>query len=262
MNLYRHELKNNFKSFIIWLLCVGAMCFGCILLYSSIEGSMGDMGEMFAEMGVMSQAFGMDRLSISTLTGYFATEIAMIHALGGAMFAAILGSNLLSKEEHGHTIEFLAVLPIKREKIVTYKYFAMLTYLLAFQVICALCYAGGFALMGEEVPFEKMGVLSATQLLLLVEVGSICFCISAFSRKNMLGTGLGVSLLFFTADIMCRIIPAIKSIKYITPFYYCNATDIFTDTNTPAACYILGVVFTLLAVAAAFGKYLRKDFSA
>ena len=114
MRLFLQELKMNRKSFLIWLFAVAGMCFGCILLYGSVESSMADMSDMYSDMGAMSVAFGMDRISIATLEGFFATEIAIMHALGAAMFAAILGSNLLSKEEFGHTIEFLAVLPLNR----------------------------------------------------------------------------------------------------------------------------------------------------
>lgn len=262
MNLYRQEMKMNFKSFLIWVLCVGGMCFGCILLYGSVESSLADMGDLFSQMGAMSAAFGMDRLSIGTLSGYYATEIAMIHSLGGAMFAAMLGSNLLSKEEFGHTVEFLAVLPISRRRIVCEKYLALLSYLVAFQVLCTISYIGGFAIMGDEIEMGHMVTLALTQQLLLVEVGTICFCISAFFGKNMMGAGLGVALLFFTVDLMCRIVPAIENLKYITPFYYCNATDIFTETEVPAGIFGIGIGITVLALGLAHWQFSRKDFGA
>lgn len=262
MRLYLQEIKMNLKAFLIWALSVGGMCFGCILLYASVEESLMEVGDLFAQMGAMSTVFGMDRLSISTMTGYFATEISMLHALGGAMFAAVLGSNLLSKEEFGHTIEFLAVLPISRGKILGRKYLALLSCLTAFQGMCTAAYLVGFGIMEEEIPWEHMGVLAGTQLLLFVEVGTCCFCLSAFSKRNMLGAGLGLALLLFAADMMCRIVPAIEKLKYITPFYYCNAADIFTDTGIPAGCFAAGIGIALGALILAYRRYLGKDFSA
>ena len=88
MTLYRHEMKMNLKSLIIWTLCVGGMCFGCILLYTSLEDSLQEIADVYANMGAMSTALGMDKMSLATLTGFYATEIAMMHGLGGAMFAA------------------------------------------------------------------------------------------------------------------------------------------------------------------------------
>ena len=259
MVLYSHEMKQNLKGFLIWFLVIVGMCFGCILLYSSVEASLSDMGDIFAKMGAMSKAFGMDRVSVATMGGYFATEIAMLHALGGGMFAAILGSNLLSKEEYGHTIEFLAVLPISRTKLLVQKYLCMLTALSAFQVLGILCYVGGFAIMQEEISSKHLFIMGVTQLLMMLEIGSICFCISAFSRKNRMGLGLGVAMIFFAMDIMCRVVPAIEDLKYVTPFYYCNATDIFTDIEFSAASGAIAVLAILVSFMLALWRYLKKD---
>ena len=259
MVLYGQELRSNLKSFLIWFTVIVGMCFGCILLYSSVESSLAEMGDVFSKMGVMSVAFGMDRLSVATMSGYFATEIAMLHALGGGMFAAILGSNLLSKEEFGHTIEFLAVLPVSRSSILVQKYAAMLTAILAFQGLGMLCYLGGFGIMGEELSVRHLWTMGATQLLMMLEIGSICFCISAFSKRNRMGAGLGVTMIFFAMDLLCRVIPAIKNIKYFTPFYYCNCTDIFTDVDTPAAGYVVAACVILLSTGLAGWNYRRKD---
>ena len=262
MRLFRQELKINYKSFLIWLLSVAGMCFGCILLYGSVEESIADMGEMFSEMGAMSAAFGMDRISIATLDGYFATEIAIIHALGSAMFAAILGCNMLSKEEYGHTIEFLAVLPISRGKIALQKYLALVGMITVFHIVATASYFIGFAIMGEAIPWEHGLLLALTQWLLLIEVGTISFCVSAFSRKNVMGIGLGIVFLFFVADMMCRIVPAIEDIKVAVPFAYCNAADIFTDTKISTLSFVIGIAVTVFALVASFVKYQKKDFSA
>ena len=259
MVLYKQELKSNLKGFLIWFLVIVGMCFGCILLYSSVESSLSDMGDIFAKMGVMSKAFGMDRLSVATMGGYFATEIAMLHALGGGMFAAILGSNLLCKEEFGHTIEYLAVLPLSRVSVLVQKYLAMVSMLLCFQVIGILCYLGGFAIMGEKISAEHLWTMGATQFLMMLEIGTICYCVSAFSRKNRMGAGLGIAMIFFAMDILCRVIPAIEDSKYVTPFYYCNATDIFTDVKLSAASIVIAAGVIIISLILTVWHYLRKD---
>ena len=262
MRLFLQELRMNRKSFFIWLLAIAGMCFGCILLYGSVESSMADMSDMYSDMGAMSVAFGMDRISIATLEGFFATEIAIMHALGAAMFAAILGSNLLSKEEFGHTIEFLAVLPLTRGKIVLQKYLALVSMLVAFQILSNASYVLGFVIMGEAIPWKHLLIMTGTQFLLLLEVGTICFAVSAFSRKNVMGIGLGLVFLFFVADMMCRLVPDLENLKYLVPFSYCNATDIFTDTDISVISLLIGIGITILSYVLAHVKYLKKDFSA
>ena len=67
-----------------------------------------------------------------------------------------------------------------------------------------------------------------SNFLMQLEVGTVCFFLSACVKKNIMGAGLGLTLVLFAADMMCRIVPAIEDLKYITPFYYANAADIFT----------------------------------
>ncbi len=262
MTLYRHEMKMNLKSLIIWTLCVGGLCFGCILLYTSLEDSLQDIADVYSNMGAMSTALGMDKMSLATLTGFYATEIAMMHGLGGAMFAAILGTGMLSKEEAGHTSEFLNVFPIGRKQIIIEKYLALISNILLFNLVCTTMYVLGFVMMGEELMEKEMVLYHLAQFLMQAEIGTVCFMISAFSKKNLMGAGLGIAILMFAADMMCRIIPAIENVKYITPFYYSNGADIFTSGEIDGVMLGIGVLVIVLAFIIAFGKYRKKDLAA
>ena len=147
MTLYQHEMKINRKSLLLWTLGVGGMCLGCILLYRSLEDSIQGMADAYSNMGAMSVALGMDKMSLATMRGYYATEIAMMHGLGGAMFAAILGTGILSKEEAFHTAEFLHTLPVGRRKVIVQKYLALVSNIVIFNLVCAAMYLLGFVLM-------------------------------------------------------------------------------------------------------------------
>ena len=261
MTLYKHEMKMNQKSLFLWTLCVGFTCFGCILLYTSLESSVKDMADSFSNMGSMSTALGMDKMSLATLRGYYATEIAMMHNLLGAMFAAILGTGLLSKEEAGHTSEFLHTFPIGRERIVFQKYLAFLSNILIFNLICAGMYLLGFLYMKEEISGKEMAFFHVATSLMQIEIGTVCFLISAFVKRNLLGAGLGISIMLFAADMMCRILPAIENLKYVTPFYYSNAADIFTDGKLNGTMVTIGAMITIVSFVAALLRYRSKDLA-
>lgn len=261
MTLYIHEMKMNLKSLIIWTLCVGGLCFGCILLYTSLEDSLQGIAEAYSNMGAMSTALGMDKMSLATLTGFYATEVAMMHGLGGAMFAAILGTGMLSKEEAGHTSEFLNTFPIRRKQVVIEKYIALISNILLFNLVCTVMYVLGFVMMGEELMGKEMALYHLAQFVMQAEIGTVCFIISAFSRKNMMGAGLGIAILMFAADMMCRIIPAIENVKYITPFYYSNGADIFTSGKIDGVMLAIGIGIMVAAFVAALIKYQKKDLA-
>ena len=105
MYLYSQELKLNLKNFIIWALSVGGMLLAVILIFDTMGDSADDLSEMFSNMGAFTSAFGMERVSIGTLPGYFAVEGSVIAGLGSAMYAALTGAAIVAKEEEGHTAD-------------------------------------------------------------------------------------------------------------------------------------------------------------
>lgn len=260
--IYKHEMKLSIKSLIIWVLCVAGMGFACILLFSSMQGDMEEMAESFASMGAFSDAFGMSQLSIATLVGFYATEVGTIHTLGGAMFAAIIGMNMLSKEEDGHTGEFLFSLPVSRAKVITAKWCAAVTEIVVFNLVCVGIYVLGFVVLGEEIPINEFSLYHLMQVVMQVEIAAICFGLSACMKKNKLGVGLGIVLLLYAFDMMARVIPDLSDYKMISPFSYANAADVLSTGEISVSATIIGVAVLVTGVFAAFAVYGKRDLAA
>ncbi len=259
MRMLRHEWKMNLKSLLIWTICVGISCCGCILLFSSVADSMGEMAQSFSQMGSFSAAFGMDKISIATISGYYAAEISIIFSLGGAMFAAMTGAVLLSKEEEGHTAEFLYTLPVSRIHILLEKYFALILLVVVFNCICIGFDVGGFLGIQEEILWQEYFLYHLTSFVMQIEMGSICFLLSAIFRRKQIGLGLGIAVFFYLMDIMCRIVPDLDFLKYLTPFYYANAADIFSGEEVRYGLVCLGVAISIIATVAAGVVYRKRD---
>lgn len=262
MILLKHEIRSNFKTLLIWAGCVGLCCFGCLLLFKGIKDTMEPMAQLYGEMGAFSEALGLDRLNVADMEGYFATEIALIYALGGAMFAAMTGAVMLSKEEEGHTAEFLYTLPVGRGCVVAWKYAAMAALILLFQAICILWIWLGFAGAGEMPERGHLILYYEAQLLMQLEVGSVCFLLSALCRKKQIGAALGLVILLYIADIMCRVVPDLEALGYITPFYFSNGADIFVNGEVEKGPALLG--FAVVAVSPLLAAVVcqKKDFGA
>ena len=259
MTLFKHELKMNGKSLLIWSNVIGFICFGCLLLFSGLEGTMSQMAEAYAQMGSFSTALGLDRLDIGTMEGFYATELGLVFAVGGAMFAAMTGAVMLSKEEEGHTSEFLHTLPFGRRHIFWWKFLAVAAFILLFQVICILWECAGFALAGEMPDVQKYFLFHGAQLLMQWELGCIGYLISSICRKKQLGAALGLAVVLYLADVLCRVIPDIEKLKYITPYYFSNAADIFTEGKINGAMAGIGAGIAAAAVLCAAVIYQRRD---
>lgn len=260
--LYKHELRLHIKSLLIWTICVGGMCFACILLFSSMKESMASMAENYASMGAFADAFGMSKLSIATLVGFYATEVGTIHGLGGAMFAAIVSTVMISKEEDGHTSEFLFSLPVSRGKVITAKWGAVVTNIFLFNLICVCIYVLGFAVLGEKIPVKDFLLYHFMQLIMQIEIAGICFGLSAYMKKNKLGLGLGIVLLLYAYDLMARVIPDMSDFKILSPFSYANAADVFSTGTVSAPAIIVGMIALLGSVCMAYIVYTKRDLAA
>ncbi len=259
--IFLKELRLNLKTLLIWSLAVGGMGLSCILLYTSMEGEMKEMADVFSNMGAFSDAFGMSTLSIATLKGYFATEVGAVHGLGGAMFSALIAAGMLSKEEELHTGEFLFSFPVSRKKIVAAKALCILVMLVFFTVICAALYIFGFAALGEELPTAEFTIYMCMQFLMDLEIAGVCFAISAMSSKTKIGAALGLSLMFYAYDLIGRVVPDMKDYLFIGPFSYSNASEIFSGDEIRTGAVVLGLTVTLLFTAFSYVYFDKKDLA-
>lgn len=260
--IYKHEMKILYKTLLIWTLTVGGMCFVCILLFNSMKEEMEGMAESFSQMGAFADAFGMSQLSIATLEGFYSTEVGTIHSLGAAMFAAIISMIMLSKEEDGHTSEFLFTLPVSRGKVITSKLIAVITNVIIFNVISVGAYTLGIVILGEDIDFDRFFLYHGMQLLMHLEIAGICFGLSAFMKKNKLGLGLGIVMIFYAYDLMSRVIPDLSDYKILSPFSYSNAADIFSTGQVEVPALVLGIVVMTVCVIAAYIRYGKRDLAA
>lgn len=259
--ILKQEFKLNLKNLLIWSFIVGGLGYICIMLYSSMGDEMAEMADKFSNMGAFSDAFGMSTLSIATLPGFFATEVGTVHGLGSAMFAAILATCILSKEEDGHTGEFLYSLPVSRGGVVTAKALTVLINLILFTVICGALYILGFVCLGEDILWKEMLIFMGSMLLMNIEIGSICLLISAMSTKNRFAIGLGVALLSYGYDIMGRVLKNLKNYLFIGPYSYANASEIFSGKAAPDFSIIIAATVIIITIAATYYIYTKRDLA-
>lgn len=258
MTLLRHELHRGRLSLLIWTVSVAALLAVCVVLYPEIKGEMGNVGDMFASMGAFTAAFGMDRLNFGTYIGFYAVECGNILGLGGAMFAAMTAVSALAKEEKEGTAEFLLTHPVGRREIVTQKLAAVLIQILLFNAVCLAASAVSAVAVGVEAPWSDLGKLHLAYFLLQIELAGICFGLSAFLRRGSVGAGLGIAAGAYFLDLIANMTEKADWLHYVTPFGYTSGADILSE-GLDWPLIGLGMVWTVVGVALAYGWYLRKD---
>lgn len=259
MTLTKHELRQGKASFLIWTASVSLLLAVCIFLFPEMKGQMDGVNDIFASMGSFTEAFGMDRLNFGTLIGFYAVECGNVLGLGGAFYASLCAVGILSKEEKDKTAEFLLTHPVSRKRIITEKLIAVFIQITAMNVIVYAVSIGSIAVIGETIPMKEISLLHIAYYLLQLELGGICFGISAFLRKSSAGAGLGITVMMYFLNLIANIADTAEFLKYITPFGYCEGADIITRGSLDGTLIAVGAVMGIAGIIIAYLKYINKD---
>lgn len=259
MTLVRHELWRGKLSFLIWTASIGFLLATCIFLFPEMKGQMDGINDMFGSMGSFSEAFGMDRLNFGTLVGFYAVECGNILGLGGAFYASFCAVGMLSKEEKDRTAEFLLTHPVSRIRIISEKLMAVMIQITLMNLLIYALSVGAIAMIGEAIPWKEVTLMHLAYYLLQIELAGICFGISALLRKGSIGIGLGIAILMYFLNLIANIADVASSLKYVTPFGYCEGADIIADGRLDGVMVAIGMLMCLVGIAASYLKYRKKD---
>lgn len=259
MTIVKHELKQGKTSFLIWMASIGFLLAICIFLFPEMKSQMTGINEAFSSMGSFTAAFGMDQLNFGSFPGFYAIECGNILGLGGAFYAALCAVDILSKEEKNRTAEFLLTNPVSRGQVVTQKLIAVFIQVTVMNIILYALVVCCIAAIGESQFIGKVTLLHLAYYLLQIELAGICFGISAFMQKSNIGIGLGIAAFMYFLNLIANIAEVVDFLKYITPFGYCEGSDIVTDGNLDGAKVAIGMFLCIIGIAAAYFKYTKKD---
>ena len=261
MTLLLHELRRSRMALIIWSCVISFMLGVCILIYPEMSPQMGDISQMFADMGAFSDAFGIDQLNFGEFMGYFGIECGNVLGLGGALFAAIAGVSALAKEEKDGTAEFLLTHPLSRTRIITEKLVATLTQVIILNLtsvaVCTVCILA----VGVDTHASTLALLFLAHLFLHLEIAAITFGLSAYLRRGELGVGLGLVFVLYFMNILANLTEDLEFLKFITPFGYTDGAYIIPERALDVKYLAVGVVIGGLGIAAAYRKYTKKDIA-
>ncbi|MBE6638781.1 MAG: ABC transporter permease [Ruminococcaceae bacterium] len=261
MTIFLHELKRNKLSLILWSAIVSFMLGICILIYPDMSSQMGQISDMFANMGSFTDAFGMDQVNFGEFSGYFAIECGNVLGMGGAFFAAILGISALSKEERDKTGEFLLTHPISRYQIISEKLFSVITQITLLNLIVLIVSILCILIIGEAASYKTLLLLFLSYYLLQLEIACITFGISAFLRGSSLGIGLALATGFYFLNIISNLTEKVEFLKFITPFAYADGAQITSTQSLAVKYFIPGCIYAIIGVAAAYYQYPKKDIT-
>lgn len=261
MTVFLHELRRGRLSLIIWTAALSFMLAVCIIIYPEMSSQMTDISDMFADMGSFSDAFGMNKINFGDFIGYFAIECGNTLGIGGAIFAAILGTSALAKEEKERTAEFLLTHPISRARVISEKLASVIAQIVILDLVVFAVSVLCTFIIGEQIAIGTAALMFLAYFLMMLEIAVITFAISAFIKRGGLGIGIGISIGFYFLNILSNLTEDAEFLKYLTPFGYADGANIVAEKSINCLYLLVGVGFCISALAIAYFKYTKKDIS-
>ena len=261
--MLKRELKLNLKSFLLWTSALLIMFLAVFLMYPSIINSenitmMEEMMKMFPEE--LLKAFNMDISVMDTAYGWLKSEGFIFILLVTGIYASLLGSNIVLKEENDRTIEYLNSLPIKRKNILTDKIITGIIYIVAMVLIIAIFNYIGLEISGD-FDRKQYVLLSITPLISSIPLFAITLFLSTFMKKtkSTIGLSIGVALLSYVLQILSEISEVTEPLKYFTVYTLADIRNVIIDITINPLMIIISLGITSILIVGTYIKYENKE---
>lgn len=262
--MFKKELKNNFKSLMIWAVILSSFFVMIFVIYPTVIDKMDPKLMQSYIESLPKELIKMMNLDISDIMsafGWFTSKGFSMLILIGGMYAAILGGNIFLKEENDGTINYLLSKPISRRKIVTNKIMVGLcniTLLMLFTYVINLI---GFNIIGDY-NFKVLSLLYITCLLATYAIFGLCLCISSFFRKNKVMNSIAIGFVFFSyiLQMIGMLAESVSWIKYLSVFEIAPVAYIVENSAIQPLSIIVSALIIIGSLAVAFYQYDKKEF--
>ena len=263
-NLFLKEMKRNAFSLIIWMIVITLLISVTMSVYQTfLENQSKIMGMMSLIPKGALQFKGISNFNdLLSVLGFYAANNVIYMMVLGSIFAIVLSSNILLKEEYNKTAEYLLTRPLTRSEIFLSKLAVLSLYVFLLNLVTSL--AGFICIeLVKNGPFSIKAflILSLYTLLLNFLFGAIGLFMSTLVKraKPITTLSIGLVLILYFIYTLSKITDSAAKIGYLSPFKYANV-----DAINPAykldlwnLLYFIGI--SLFLIGLSYRLYNRKD---
>lgn len=271
-NLYRFELRQNLRGFLVWFVILGVLIFALMSMFPTFKSS--DYLELInAKINAIPKglgtAFGLNGsvagVSFQDIVFWFG-YMSQYFVIAVIIYAINLGSNIISKENEDKHIDYLATKPIAKSKIVLAKYKVLVTYLLLLSI--GLFVVGYFSVLIFNSSHQPFAVnllrLYAKVFFEYLFFGTLAFVLSAASKRTSKSAFIVVGIFFasFILGVVSQLQDKFSKLLWLSP-YFVFQTDSAGYKFATSDYKYMAILFTLSAAMVIVGvwRYANKDLS-
>ncbi|PRR83643.1 ABC transporter permease subunit [Clostridium vincentii] len=264
MNIFAREMKVHAKSLIIWSIGMVFMVFAGMGQYGGSVASDQSMNELLAQMPKSLQnIMGVGTFDLSLASGYYGILFLYL-VLMVAIHAAMMGADIISKEERDKTSEFIFVKPVSRDRIITSKLSAAVVNILIlnFVTLISSIVIVGYYSTGEDVTNDILKLMVGLFILqvLFLFIGT---AISALCKKpkSSISVATGILLFMFMLSMAIDIESNLEPLKYLTPFKYFEAKSLMYGGEFQLTFVFLSILIIGICSCVTYLFYRKRDLT-
>jgi len=261
MNIVIRELKANFKSFLIWFASLSFFLVMMLTEFSAFYQNP-ELAQIIAVMPKeLLEAFGMAGIDLTTLSGFIGMSLLYFSLMLG-IYAILLGSGILAKEERDKTAEFLMVMPIKRGQIWVAKWLVGVLYNLIFIVLIAIVLLASVQQYEIETTFYTFLGLSFTGLFILTMVYyHLGLFLAAWLKRHHQSplVSMGIIVITYLFTVFIGLSEKLAFLKYFSPFKYFEAKAIIDTQQLDGQYLLIALGCIVICGVASYLIYPKRD---
>ncbi len=253
------ELKRSFKNLLGWTLSIGIFMYLILILYPLVKdiyaATSGEIAEILKSFG------GIPENEVE----YFAMEGGMLLQLFGAVFAAMTGFSIISREEREQTTDLICSLPVSRTSFFFTKLLAASIQVIVFSALITIFCTLGFLSIKTELNLSRFFFYMLIFLILLLMVQGLGFALACFikhSSKSLIALLIPLPLYILTFISSFSKDNLLKKLKYLSPFTFSEPVSFLkTGDSFEYISFTVFSIITIVFIILALILYRKREFT-
>ncbi len=261
MSLFFREMKASRKSLLFWSIGIIFLVVSGMNKYDAYAKSGQSLNDLMGSMPKSLQVlFGMNSMDMSTVLGYYGVLFFYI-VLMATIHAAMLGSNIISKEERDKTSEFLMTKPISRTNIISLKLLAAVVQVIIFNIVTFVSSVMVVQYYGKESFSKEMTMLMIALCILQLLFLAVGVVVAAMSKNPKRATNFSTILLLITflLSMIIDMSEKMEALKYLTPFQYFPTKDLIEGSGFDPVFVVLAILLIIGLMLMTYVYYPKRD---
>jgi ABC-2 type transport system permease protein len=261
-NLFLKTLRDLRGQVLGWGIGIGLVGLLIVAIYPSFKDQVSGMIDLLNNYPPAVAAFFGDMAQIGQFHGWVNVEFFSWIPPILAIFAVGAGTGLIAGEEEKGTLDLLLSHPLRRWRVVTDKFAALLVATLLVCLLAALFMVLSALLIGETDNLDRLALATLDAAPITLAGGTFALMASVLFRRRRLATTAAMVAIIgsWFVDSLGKVVDTLEPFRPYTLFHYYNGGAVLLDSmdwGNVGVLLGLTAVFYVLSVVA----FQRRDIA-